>query len=138
MTSRSASAHGSVWEAALVPVLLAAAITFGMLWTAGVLVGSFLGATLPGSVGVGFGSMVRAFPSVGDAWSPVIPSVAVWWAAIGLVAILLPLVWRLVRAMRLDERGANWASPAELRKAGLLLADRPLMLATRDSVDDAK
>ena len=55
------------------------------------MVGSILGATLPGSAGEGVAAMVGAFPDVGAAWEPAIPSVLVWAITFLVIALLAPL-----------------------------------------------
>jgi hypothetical protein len=107
-------------------VALVGLVGVGVLWGAGVVLGSILGATLPGSVGEGMAALVRSFPDIGSAWSPPIPSPLVWSLALGFVVGLGPLAWRLIRMGRLEEEGAWWATPADLRRAGLLLSDRSL------------
>ena len=113
-------------EIVALAVALVGLLGVGLLWGAGVVIGSVLGATLPGSFGEGMAAVVRSFPDVGSAWSPPIPSPLVWSLAFGFVVGVAPLAWRLIRLGRLEEEGAWWARPADLRRAGLLLSDRSL------------
>ena len=109
----------------------------GVLWAAGVVVGSILGSALPGTGGEGIAAMLHSFPDVGAAWEPPIPSGMVWAAAVLLVTAFTPLVWKLVRAGRLADEGAQWATSVDLRRAGLLLADRSLPHAEAEEPSDA-
>lgn len=116
-------------ETATLVLFLGGLVGLGVLIAIGVVVGSILGATLPGPMENGITAILRVFPRVGEAWEPPIPSLLVWIVA-GIVAlVLLPLLWRLSRAGRLQDEGARWATPNELRKAGLLVADKSLALA---------
>ena len=108
----------------------------GVLWGVGVVVGSILGSTLPGTGEEGIAAMLRSFPDVGAAWEPAIPSRLVWAAAALLVAGFTPLGWRLVRAGRLADEGAQWATSMDLRRAGLLLSDRSLPRAEAEEPSD--
>lgn len=112
---------GSPLETVVFPVVVAAAVGLGVLSGAGVVVGSILGATLPGPDGVS--RLLAAFPDVGAAWRPPIPSGLVWAGAVAVVAALGPLGRRLFRAGSLHEQGVRWATGADLRRAGLLVPD---------------
>ena len=124
-------------EVAGVALALAVFLGAGVLWGVGVVVGSILGSTLPGTGEEGIAAMLRSFPDVGAAWEPAIPSRLVWVAAALLVAGFTPLGWRLVRAGRLADEGAQWATSMDLRRAGLLLSDRSLPHAEAEEPSDA-
>ena len=124
-------------EVAGIALALAAFVGAGVLWAAGVVVGSILGSTLPGTGEEGIAAVLRSFPGVGAAWEPAIPSPLVWAAAVLLIAAFTPLVWRLVRAGRLADEGAQWATSMDLRRAGLLLSDRSLPHAEAEEPSDA-
>jgi hypothetical protein len=116
--------------------LLIAAVGTGLLWGVGVLVGSILGSTLTGSGGDGLAAILRSFPDVGQAWRPAIPTGLVWGAAVGLLALLAPLGWRLFHSGDLGDEGSQWATRAHLRRAGLLVSDDPLAHAEAEEVAD--
>jgi hypothetical protein len=118
-------------------LVLIGIIGVGVLWGAGVVVGSILGSTLPGSVGEGIAAVVRSFPDIGGAWSPPIPSGLVWSLAAVFAAVFAPLTWR-IRVGRLREEGAQWATSADLRRAGLLVSDRELPHAIPEEPADAE
>lgn len=124
-------------EVAGVALALVVFLGAGVLWGVGVVVGSILGSTLPGTGEEGIAAMLRSFPDVGAAWEPAIPSRLVWAAAALLVAAFTPLGWRLVRAGRLADEGAQWATNMDLRRAGLLLSDRSLPHAEAEEPSDA-
>ena len=124
-------------EVAGVALALVVFLGAGVLWGVGVVVGSILGSTLPGTGEEGIAAMLRSFPDVGAAWEPAIPSRLVWAAAALLVAGFTPLGWRLVRAGRLADEGAQWATNMHLRRAGLLLSDRLLPHAEAEEPSDA-
>jgi hypothetical protein len=124
-------------EVAGVALALVLFVGAGVLWAAGVVVGSILGSALPGTGGEGIVAMLRSFPDVGDAWEPSIPSALVWSVAVLLVAAFTPLVWRLVRSGMLSDEGARWATTIDLRRAGLLLSDRSLPHAEAEEPTDA-
>lgn len=113
-------------EIVAVPLLIVALAVGGTVWASGVVIGSILGSTLPGSVGEGITAMARSFPDVGSAWEPAIPSWAVWVAAVAVLALIGPLVRKLFRSSRLADQGAEWATASDLRRAGLLVADPTL------------
>ncbi len=125
-------------ETAGMAVALLCFVGLGLLWGTGVLVGSILGAMLPGTVEDGIATMVGSFPDVGRAWQPAIPSGLVWTVAAVTAAAFTPLAWRLTRAGRLAEEGAQWATNMELRRAGLLVSDRPLPHALPEEPSHAK
>lgn len=109
-------------EIAAVTMALALFVGVVLLWGVGIVVGSILGSTLPGR-GQGPAPMLNEFPDVGRAWQPAIPSEIIWTAAIVLVLVFAPLVWRLMRAGSLADEGAKWATTPDLRKAGVLVPD---------------
>jgi hypothetical protein len=109
----------------------------GLLWATGVVIGSIVGSTLPGTGGEGVAAMLRSFPDVGQAWDPPIRSGVIWTAALLVVASFGPLVVRLVRAGRLADEGAQWASTMDLRRAGLLVPDHTLAHAEEEEPSDA-
>ena len=119
-------------EAVLFGLFLVAMIGVGLVWVAGVLVGAIHGAVLPGDFGDGVASLLDAFPEVGRAWQPPIPSVAVWVTATAIGGVFGPLVRKVLRGGRLKEGGARWATVADLRRAGLLIRDQSQPLAVRE------
>jgi hypothetical protein len=123
-------------EVAGLALALVVFVGAGVLWAAGVVVGSILGSALPGTGGEGIVAMLTSFPDVGAAWDPAIPSPLVWAAAVLVVAAFTPLVWKLVRAGRLADEGAQWATSVDLRRAGLLLSDRSLPHAEAEEPSD--
>lgn len=139
MTTRpyGAGVGRSPLELAGIAVALAVFIGVGVLWGSGVLVGSLLGSTLPGTTQQGIAAVVRAFPDVGRAWAPPIPSGFVWAVAALVTGGLTPLVWKLIQAGRLTEQGAQWATTIDLRQADLLVPDRPLAHAVPEEPSDA-
>lgn len=110
-------------EVVLLVVFLVVVIGIGLVWVAGVLVGAIHGAVLPGDFGGGVASLLDAFPEVGRAWQPQIPSVAVWVTATAIGGVFGPLAWKVLRAGRLKDGGARWATVGDLRRAGLLIRD---------------
>ncbi|MFP3881896.1 MAG: hypothetical protein ACLFWH_06210 [Actinomycetota bacterium] len=108
-----------------------------LLWAVGIVVGSILGSTLPGTSGEGLLALVRAFPDIGDAWLPPIPSPLIWAVAIAVLAAFTPLVWRLIQTGSVSDEGARWATNAELRNAGLLVPDQILPHAGEEEPSDA-
>jgi hypothetical protein len=128
----------SPFEVAGIAVLVAVMAGVGVLWGVGVVIGSILGSALAGSGGEGVAAMLRSFPDVGRAWEPPISSALVWGATLLLVAAFTPLVWRLARAGRLAEEGAQWATAAHLQRAGLLVKDEPLPHARVEEPADAE
>ena len=135
MSQRASMGSDSLWEMVLVPVLITGIVAVGRVWSAGLIVAAFVGASLPGTVGEGMAAVVSAFPRVGEAWSPAIPSGLVWLAAVILLGGLGPMAWRLWRLGSVGDRGAAWADTAALRRAGLLLTDRPLPNADMEKPD---
>ena len=124
-------------EVAGVASALVVFVGAGVLWAVGIVVGSILGSALPGTGGEGIVAMLHSFPDVGAAWEPAIPSPLVWAISALLVAAFTPLVWKLVRAGRLADEGAQWATSMDLRRAGLLLSDRALPHAEAEGPFDA-
>ena len=122
-----------MWEAVLVPVAVVGFAGAWLVWAAGVLAGSLQGATLPGSAGDGLIAVWEAFPDVGRAWVPIIPSWTVWAATVVIVVAAAPIVWRVWRGLRLQDEGARWADTAHLRRQGLLIEDRQLPRAAPEN-----
>lgn len=116
--------------------MLIAAVGTALLWGVGVVVGSILGSTLTGTGGDGLAAMLRSFPDIGRAWRPAIPSELVWGAAGVLLAVFAPVAWQFVKSTELSDEGSQWATRASLRRAGLLVADRPLAHAEAEEVPD--
>lgn len=96
----------------------------GLLWGCGILIGSILGSTLPGTGGEGIAAIVRSFPDVGRAWNPEIPSGPIWAMAGAVAVVFAPLVWKLIQVGHLAAGGARWATRTDLQQAGLLVSDR--------------
>ena len=138
MTGRSVGgAFGSSpLEVAAVAVTLGFTVGVGLLWGVGVVIGSILGATLPGASGEGVVAMLHSFPDVGSAWEPPIPSGLVWACTATLVAVFGPQLWRVARAGDLSDQGAEWATTMDLRRAGLLVPDQPLPQAQAEEPSD--
>ena len=113
----------SPFEIVAFSLILGVLVGIGVLWAAGVVIGSIIGSSLPGSVGEGMMRMVGSFPDIGAAWDPTVPSVLIWVAATALVGLAAPLFWRLARSGRLRDEGAQWATFSDLHRAGLLVAD---------------
>lgn len=109
----------------------------GLLWAVGIVVGSILGSTFPGTGSEGLVAMFHAFPDIGDAWFPPIPSPIVWAVALAVLAAFAPLLWRLIQAGNLADEGARWATNAELRSAGILIPDQTLPHAGEEETSDA-
>ena len=126
-------------EIVAIPLVIAGVGGVGLLWGTGVVVGSILGSSLPGGPGESVFAMLGSFPDIGAAWEPAIPSIFIWAAAIVVTALIAPLIRKLMRMGRLREEGAQWASTHDLRRAGLLIADRSLNHAVpeRPEVTDA-
>jgi hypothetical protein len=108
-----------------VAMAVGAMVGVGLLWGVGMLVASILGSTLPGG-GDGVAAIVQSFPDVGAAWEPAIPSGPIWATALVVSAVFAPLVWRVVRSGSLRDEGSQWATTADLSRAGLLMVDAPL------------
>lgn len=142
MVARPGGGHGaqSPLEIIAIPVVLGGLIAVGVLWGIGVVIGSILGSNLPGTtVGDSVLTMLAAFPDIGDAWEPAIPSVLVWASAIAVTGMVAPFIWRMLHAGRLREDGAQWATRHQLRRAGLLVSNRsvPHAVAEAAEVEDA-
>ena len=125
MTGRSplGSPGRSPLEIVAFPLILGAMVGAGVLWGAGVVIGSLAGSILPGTVGEGVVAMVGSFPDIGAAWEPPIPSVFVWAAALSVAGLLAPLVWKVARSGALHNEGAQWATISNLRRARLLVTE---------------
>lgn len=118
-------------EKLLAAALIGVSSLAGLVWGSGVVIGSILGASLP----AGFDGLItigRSWPTIGDAWSPSIPSWLVFGGAATALAALVPGGWWLYRAIRNNDRGAHWADHHRLSRSGLLVPDRPLANATEE------
>ena len=124
-------------EIVTIPLAAAAAARVGLLWGTGIVIGSILGSTLPGSPGEGIITMLGSFPDIGAVWEPPIPSPVIWAVTVVVAALAGPLIWKLARVGRLRDQGAQWATTGELRRAGLLVADRPLTHAVPEPAEAA-
>jgi len=125
MTGRSPlrSPGRSPLEIVAIPLILGALVGVGVLWGVGVVIGSLTGSTLPGSVGEGIVAMAGSFPDIGAAWEPPISSILVLVAALGVVGLLTPLIWKLASSSTLHDEGAQWATVSNLRRARLLVSE---------------
>jgi len=137
MTGSGYGVGRSPLEVVGIAVILTGIVGLGVLWGVGVVVASLMGSTLPGTAGEGVAALVRAFPDVGRAWEPSIPTGLVWGLAVVLVGAFAPLVWRVVRAGQLADEGAQWATKLDLKQAGLLVPDRPLPHAELDEEEES-
>ena len=128
MPGRPSAGHlaQSPLEIVALPLLLGGVAGVGLLWGTGVVVGSIIGSSLPGTPGESVFAVLGSFPDVGAAWEPAIPSPLIWAATFVMIALLAPFIWKLARVGRLHEEGAQWATSHDLRRAGLLIADRSL------------
>ncbi|MFV2073942.1 MAG: hypothetical protein ACC742_14995 [Thermoanaerobaculales bacterium] len=124
-------------EIVAIPLLIGVVASVGLLWGTGVVIGSIIGSSLPGTPGESVFAMLGSFPDVGAAWKPAIPSLLIWAVTIVVMALLAPLIWKLTRVGRLSEEGAQWATSNDLRRAGLLIADRSLSHAVPESQEVA-
>lgn len=134
MNPPPATAVGPI-EKLLAVVLIGASSLAGLVWASGAVIGSILGASLP----AGFEGVVaigHSWPTIGDAWSPAIPSWLIFAGAATALTAVVPGGWWLYRAIRNDDRGAHWADRHRLRRSGLLVADRPLGNATEEHHDE--
>jgi hypothetical protein len=104
---------------------VAAMVGVGLVWGVGMLVASILGSTLPGGA-EGVAAIVQSFPDIGAAWEPAIPSGLIWATILVVSAVFAPLVWRMIRPGGLSDEGSQWATSADLRRAGLLMVDATL------------
>ena len=136
MTGSGFGAGRSPLEVVGMAATLVVLVGGGVLWGTGVVLGSILGATLPGTGGEGIAAMLGSFPDIGRAWMPAIPSGLIWGLALVLVAVFAPLVWKLARAGQLADEGAQWATAMDLRRAGLLVSDRRLLSAEAEALPD--
>ena len=139
MLSRPSGGHlaQSPLEIVAIPLVVGGITGVGLLWGTGVVIGSLLGSSLPGSPGESVFAMLGSFPDIGAAWEPDIPSLLVWAVALAVIALLAPLIWKLAQVGRLAEEGAQWATSHELRRAGLLIADRSVAHAMPESREAA-
>jgi len=137
MPGRSPTGHlgPSPLEIVAIPLLIGGVGGIVLLWGTGVVVGSILGSTLPGPPGESAFAMLGSFPDIGAAWEPAIPSVLIWAGALIVTSLLFPLIRRIVRMGRLRDEGAKWATSHDLRRAGLLIADRSLTLAVPEPTE---
>ena len=128
MAGRPSSGHlgQSPLEIVAIPIVVGGVAGAGVLWGPGVVIGAILGSSLPGSPGESVLAMLGSFPDVGAAWEPDIPSLLVWVVTTVLIGLAAPLIWKLTQVDRLTEEGAQWATSHDLRRAGLLIADRSL------------
>jgi hypothetical protein len=126
-------------EIVAIPVVIGGVAGIGLLWGTGIVIGSILGSSLPGTPADSVFAMLGSFPDVGAAWEPAIPSLLIWAVAFIVIALLAPVIWKVARVGRLREEGAQWATSHDLRSAGLLVADRSLAYAVpeRPEVADA-
>lgn len=131
MAGRPSGGHlaQSPLEIVAIPIVVGGLGGAGVLWGTGVVIGSILGSSLPGSPGESVFAMLGSFPDVGAAWEPDIPSLLVWVVTTVLIGLAAPLIWKLSQVGRLTEEGAQWATSHDLRRAGLLIADRSLIHA---------
>lgn len=113
-------------EIVAIPLLIGGVGGVGLLWGTGVVVGSILGSTLPGPPGESVSAMLGSFPDLGAAWEPAIPSALIWAGTLIVTGLLVPLIRKLMNLGRLRDEGAMWATSHDLRRAGLLIADRSL------------
>lgn len=124
-------------EIAAIVLALAAMTGVGVLWGAGIMIGSLLGATLPGSASEGIAAILHSFPDVGQAWEPPVSSRLVWAVAVGVAAAFGPLVLKMLRTGRLSEEGTQWATKTDLRRAGLIVSDGLVPHAQTEEPHDA-
>ena len=68
--------------------------------------------------------MLGSFPDIGTAWEPALPSVLIWAGAVIVTGLVAPLIRKLMSLGKLRDEGAQWATAHDLRRAGLLIADR--------------
>jgi len=137
MPGRPSAGHlaQSPLEIVAIPLVVGGVAGVGLLWGTGVVIGSIIGSSLPGTPGESVVAMLGSFPDVGAAWEPAIPSLLIWAVTIVVLALLAPLIWKLTRVGRLREEGAQWATSHDLRRAGLLIADRLLDHAVPESTE---
>ena len=128
MSGRPPTSHlgRSPLEIVAIPLLIGGVCGVGLLWGTGVVIGSILGSSLPGPLGESVFTMLGSFPDIGAAWQPAIPSVLIWAGALIVTSLSVPLIRKLMSIGRLRDEGAKWASAHDLRRAGLLIADRSL------------
>lgn len=140
MLGRPSGGHlaQSPLEIVAIPLLVGGVAAVGLLWGTGVVIGSILGSSLPGSPGESVIAMLGSFPDVGAVWEPGIPSLLVWVVTTVVIGLAAPLIWKLTQVGRLTEEGAQWATSRDLHRAGLLVADRSLphaVLETPEATD---
>ena len=139
MPGRAPSGHlgRSPLEIVAIPLLTVGLGGVGLLWGTGVVIGSILGSTLPGAPGESVIAMLSSFPDIGAVWEPAISSVIIWAGALIVAGLIAPLIWKLMRMGRLRDEGAQWATAHDLRRAGLLIADRSLTHAVPEPTEVA-
>jgi hypothetical protein len=139
MPGRSPTSHlgRSPLEIVAIPLLIGGVGGVGLLWGTGVVVGSILGSTLPGPPGESVFAMLGSFPNIGTAWEPAIPSILTWAGTLIVTSLVAPLIRKLMSIGRLRDEGAKWASAHDLRRAGLIIADRSLVHAVPEPTEVA-
>lgn len=113
-------------EIVAIPLLIGGVGGVGLVWGTGIVVGSIFGSSLPGPLGESVFTMLGSFPDIGTAWEPAIPSALIWVGTLIVIGLLVPLIRQLMNLGRLCDEGAMWATSHDLRRAGLLIADRSL------------
>ncbi len=124
-------------EIVAIPLLIGGVGGVGLLWGTGIVVGSILGSSLPGPLGESVFTMLGSFPDIGTVWQPAIPSVLIWAGTLIVTSLVAPLIRRLMSMGTLRDEGAQWASAHDLRRAGLLIADRSLTHAVPEPTEVA-
>ncbi len=117
-------------EIVVIPLVVGGVGGVGLLWGTGVVIGSILGSSIPGTPAESVFAMLRSFSDIGAAWEPAIPSFLIWAVACVMITLLAPLIWKITQVGKLREEGAQWATSHDLRRAGLLVSDRTLAHAT--------
>ena len=79
-------------EIVAIPLVVGVVVGVGLLWGTGVVIGSILGSSLPGTPTDSVLAMLRSFPDIGAPWQLVIPSFLIWAAACVVIALLGPLI----------------------------------------------
>ena len=139
MPGRPPTSHlgRSPLEIVAIPLLISGVGGVGLLWGTGVVIGSIVGSTLPGGPGESVFTMLGSFPDIGTAWQPAIPSVLIWAGALIVASLSVPLIRKLMSIGRLRDEGAKWATSHDLRRAGLIITDRPLAHAVPEPAEVA-
>ena len=139
MPGRPPTSHlgRSPLEIVAIPLLISGVGGVGLLWGTGVVIGSIVGSTLPGGPGESVFAMLGSFPDIGAAWEPAIPSVLIWAGALIVASLSVPLIRKLMSIGRLRDEGAKWATSHDLRRAGLIITDRPLAHAVPEPAEVA-